>query len=122
MSDEQTTTTDNPETTIANAIQETANTVLGSESDNQDWKSSLSDELKNDPTLANFKDVEGLAKTVIHQQKVLGSRVPIPKTDEEKAELYNKLGRPEDASKYEINIPNEMVDYFKRKDRISSKK
>ncbi len=116
MSDEQTTTTDNPETTIVNSIQETANTVLGSESDNQDWKSSLSDELKNDPTLANFKDVEGLAKTVIHQQKVLGSRVPIPKTDEEKAELYNKLGRPEDASKYEINIPNEMVDYFKKED------
>ena len=87
MSDEQTTTNDNP-------IQETT-TVLGSGSDNQDWRSSLPDELKNDATLQNFKDIESLAKTVVHQQKVLGSRVPIPKTDEEKVELYSKLGRPE---------------------------
>ena len=39
MSDEQTTTNDNP-------VQE--NTVLGSGSDNQDWRSSLPDDLKND--------------------------------------------------------------------------
>ena len=82
MSDEQTTTNDNP-------VQE--NTVLGSGSDNQDWRSSLPDDLKNDATLQNFKDVESLAKTVVHQQKVLGSRIPIPKTDEEKTELYAKL-------------------------------
>lgn len=37
MSDEQTTTNDNPavETQIADAVQGTVNTVLGSESDNQ---------------------------------------------------------------------------------------
>lgn len=117
MSDEQTTTTDNPETQIADAVQGTVNTVLGSESDNQnDWKSSLSEDIKNDPTLANFKDVEGLAKTVIHQQKVLGSRIPIPKTDEEKVELYTKLGRPEDPSKYEVSVPNEMAEYIKKDD------
>ena len=49
MSDEQTTTNDNPavETQIADAVQGTVNTVLGSESDNQnDWRSTLSDLLK----------------------------------------------------------------------------
>src|SRR5210317_1436623 len=106
MSDEQMTTNDNP-------IQETS-TVLGSGSDNQDWKSSLSDELKNDATLQNFKDVESLAKTVVHQQKVLGSRIPLPKTDEEYNELYTKLGRPEDPNKYETNIPQDYQDYFKK--------
>ena len=94
MADEQTTTTnDNP-------VQET---VLGSQgSDNQstDWRSSLSEELKADATLSNIKDVESAAKTLIHQQKMLGSRIPIPKTDEEKVELYTKLGRPEKASEY----------------------
>ena len=103
MSDEQTTTNDNP-------VQE--NTVLGSGSDNQDWRSSLPDDLKNDATLQNFKDIESLAKTVVHQQKVLGSRIPIPKTDEEKTELYSKLGRPETSEQYQINIPDTHKTYF----------
>ena len=76
----------------------------------------ISEDLKNDPTLSNFKDVESLAKTVVHQQKVLGSRIPLPKTDEERNELYNKLGRPEDPSKYEVNIPNEMAEFMPKED------
>ena len=112
MIEETTTTEDNP---VAETPAETSaeTTVLGStESDNQDWKSTLSDELKNDPTLSNFKDVESLAKTVVHQQKVLGSRIPIPKTDEEKLEVYNKLGRPETADKYQVDIPNDYKTYI----------
>lgn len=109
MIEETTTTEDNP-------VAETsapAETVLGStESDNQDWKSTLSEDLKNDPTLSNFKDVESLAKTVVHQQKVLGNRIPIPKTDEEKLEVYNKLGRPETAEKYEVSIPTDYKQYM----------
>ena len=92
MSEETLTTesTDNPVT------EQNSESVLGSGSvgDNQnDWKSTLPVDLQNDPTLQNFKDVESLAKTVVHQQKVLGSRIPMPKTDEEKKELYGKLGR-----------------------------
>ena len=107
MANEQTTTNDNP-------IEETVqpSTVLGSGSDNQDWRSSLPDELKNDATLQNFKDVESLAKTVVHQQKVLGSRIPIPKTDEEKSELYTKLGRPESGEAYDFTIPDTHKSHF----------
>ena len=107
MADEQTTTNDNP-------IEETVqpSTVLGSGSDNQDWRSLLPDELKNDATLQNFKDVESLAKTVVHQQKVLGSRIPIPKTDEEKSELYTKLGRPESGEAYDFTIPDTHKSHF----------
>ena len=118
MSDEQTTTNDNPvETQITDAVQNTVNTVLGSESDNQnDWRSTLSEDLKNDPTLSNFKDVESLAKTVVHQQKLLGSKIPLPKTDEERNELYTKLGRPETADKYEVTIPNDMEHFMPKED------
>ena len=97
-----------------NPIQEN-NTVLGSQvSDNQstDWRSSLSDEIKNDATLANIQDIESAAKTLIHQQKMLGNRIPMPKTDEERSELYSKLGRPESSDKYEINIPDTHKSYF----------
>ena len=110
MIEETTTTEDNP---VAETSAPAETTVLGStEGDNQDWKSTLSDDLKNDPTLSNFKDVESLAKTVVHQQKVLGSRIPIPKTDEEKMEVYNKLGRPETADKYEVSIPTDYKQYM----------
>jgi len=107
MADEQTTTNDNP---VENTVQES--TILGSGSDNQDWRSSLPDDLKNDATLQNFKDVESLAKTVVHQQKVLGSRIPIPKTDEERSELYTKLGRPESGEAYEFTIPETHKSHF----------
>lgn len=107
MSDEQMTTNDN-------SVQEQVSTVLGSGSDNQDWKAALPDELKNDATLQNFKDIESLAKTVVHQQKVLGSRIPLPKNDDEYNEIYTKLGRPEDPSKYEVNIPQDYQQFFKK--------
>jgi hypothetical protein len=111
MADEQVTTEsqDNPETT-----EQTTNSVLGSSTvgDNPDWKESLPEELRNDPTLQNLKDVESLAKTVVHQQKMIGSRIPIPKTDEEKSELYSKLGRPDESAKYEVTIPDTHKEHF----------
>ena len=110
--EEQTTTEANPTPEVAPqpVAQET---VLGpSESDNQDWKSTLSEDLKNDPTLKNFKDVESLAKTVVHQQKQMGNRIPIPKTPEEHMEVYNKLGRPETADKYEVAVPETHTEYI----------
>jgi hypothetical protein len=114
MADEQTTTevADNP----TPETEQNSESVLGSGiSDNQtetDWKSSLPEELRNEPTLQNLNDVESLAKTVVHQQKMIGSRIPLPKSDEEKAELYNKLGRPTDPTKYDLSIPDTHKQHF----------
>tara|TARA_R100001086_G_scaffold221738_1_gene139069 strand:+ start:3377 stop:4213 length:837 start_codon:yes stop_codon:yes gene_type:complete len=111
MADETMTTesTDSPQT------EQNSESVLGSGSvgDNRDWRESLPEELRNDPTLQNYKDVESLAKTVVHQQKMIGSRVPLPKTEEEKAELYGKLGRPEEPAKYEVAVPEDYQQYFR---------
>ena len=102
MAEETMTTesTDSPQT------EQNSGSVLGSESvgDNQDLRNNLPDDLRNDPTLQNYKDVESLAKTVVHQQKMIGNRIPLPKTDEEKAELYGKLGRPDSPDKYQVNL------------------
>ena len=111
MADETMTTesTDSPQT------EQTSESVLGSGSvgENQNWRDSLPEELKNDPTLQNYKDVESLAKTVVHQQKMIGSRIPIPKTEEEKTELYGKLGRPEEPGKYEVAVPEDYQQFFR---------
>ena len=112
MSEEMTT----PEQVTPTESSTLMGSVEGSDNQAQDWKSSLPEELRNDATLSNFKDIESLAKTVVHQQKVLGSRIPLPKTDEERSELYTKLGRPETSDKYEIEISDDMKPYFRQDD------
>ena len=110
MAEETMTTesTDSPQT------EQNSGSVLGSESvgDNQDWRNALPEDLKNDPTLQNYKDVASLAKTVVHQQQMIGNRIPLPKTEEEKAELYGKLGRPDVPEKYEVNVGQDYEQYF----------
>lgn len=91
----------------------------------------LPEDLREDPSLKDFKDVGGLAKSYIHAQKMVGSLgndpdrlVQMPgedATDDDIAEFYNKLGRPEEASAYELNydeespakIQGEFVDQYK---------
>jgi len=69
-----------------------------------DWKASLDESLRSDPSLADIKDVSGLAKSYIHAQKMVGrDKVAIPQegaTPDEWAAFYDRLGRP---SQYEIN-------------------
>jgi hypothetical protein len=70
------------------------------------WIDSLSDELKGNATLSKFKDVESLAKSYVNAQKLIGSSVKVPgegATEQELAEFYGKLGRPESVDKY--NLP-----------------
>lgn len=63
------------------------------------WRDTLPEEFKNDPTLANFKGVDDLAKSFIHAQKLIGKdKVVLPSptaTEEEKTAFYRKLGMPE---------------------------
>ena len=110
MAEETMTTesTDSPQT------EQNSGSVLGSESvgDNQDWRTAFPEDSKNDPTLQNYKDVASLAKTVVHQQQMIGNRIPLPKTEEEKAELYGKLGRPDVPEKYEVNVGQDYEQYF----------
>ena len=89
-----------------------ADVVAPVESGNQDWRETLSEELRADPTLASINDTESAAKTLIHQQKMMGNRIPIPKNDEEMNELYTKLGRPENATDYEVQVPQGYEEYY----------
>lgn len=77
-----------------------------------DWKSGLPEEIAADPALQDIKDVEGLAKSMIHAQKLVGmdrgQLVTVPGTDaseEEWNEFYTKAGRPESADAYRFNNP-----------------
>jgi hypothetical protein len=70
-----------------------------------DWRATLPEDLRADPSLAGFKDVTGLAKSYVDTSKMVGSRVAIPgekATDAERAEFYGKLGRPAKAEEYKL--------------------
>jgi len=72
---------------------------------------SLPDDLANEPSLRNFDDVSKLAKSYVHLVKMRGvpedQLIKLP-SDGNYSEVYNKLGRPEDPSGYEIDISNDL--------------
>jgi hypothetical protein len=82
-----------------------------------DWRASLPDDLKNEPSLQVFKDPSALAKSYVHAQKQIGADkivLPNPKyeTPEDWNEIYNKLGRPESPDKYELEVKENMDERF----------
>jgi hypothetical protein len=78
----------------------------------QDWKASLSDDIRSDPSLADIKDADNLAKSYIHAQKMIGkNRVALPDenaTDSDWGQFYDSLGRPASAKDYNFGDRPEM--------------
>ena len=79
---------------------------------NTDWKASLSDEVRADKSLENINDIESLAKSYVHAQKLVGSdKIPVPNkhaTDKDWDAVYEKLGRPKTAEEYKFNLPEDQ--------------
>lgn len=98
MSDDVTTeaTTESTETTA---------TTVDTE---KSWTISLAPEVRELPTFSKFKNVNDLATSYLNLEKTLGKeKLPLPKDDKDQAGwdmVYNRLGRPEAADKYEIKM------------------
>ena len=75
---------------------------------------SLPEDVRAEPSLKNFSDVGGLAKSYVHAQRLIGAdKVPIPgksATDEDWNMIYSRLGRPDDAKGYEVKMPKAYED------------
>ena len=73
-----------------------------------DWKASLAEEIRADKSLAPIKDINSLAKSYIHAQKLVGvEKIPLPNkhaTEEDWNVVYDKLGRPKSPEEYKYNI------------------
>ena len=71
-----------------------------------DWRSGLPEDIRNDPSLADIKDVGSMAKSYINGQKLIGkNRIALPgegATDEEISAFHSQLGRPEKAEGYQF--------------------
>jgi hypothetical protein len=86
-----------------------------------DFRQHIDEGLRDDPSLSSYKDINGMAKSLINAQKMVGAdKVAIPGswgTDADWSQVYDKLGRPAEASAYELNAGEESVqenvDWFK---------
>lgn len=74
----------------------------GSSAGSVDWRASLDETLRADPTLADIKDLNGLAKSYVHAQRMVGKdKVVIPGEGADASEwdmFYERLGRPGDGN------------------------
>jgi hypothetical protein len=79
----------------------------------QAWRLQLPDELRQEKSLAQVKDIASLARGYVEAQKSFGSRVPFP-TDKDTPEererkmqdIWTKMGRPAKPDQYGIEAPS----------------
>ena len=74
--------------------------------DNSEWNKDIDESTRG--RVDKFKDVNSLAKGYMELEDKLSTGFKKPETDEEKAKLWTKLGRPADAEEYEIEGEDEL--------------
>lgn len=81
----------------------------------------LPPEIKDNPTLSKYKSVPELANAYINAQRFIGGeKLPVPKTDEDFALVYDKLGRPQSPEEYKIELPKEIPSEFVKPETMAS--
>ena len=79
------------------------------------WKDSISEEYRADPSIEKFTEIDALAKSYINATKMIGQdKIVIPtKNSGQEAwdEAYAKLGRPESADKYALDVKSDVVPF-----------
>ena len=78
-----------------------------------DWRAGLDPEVASHPSMKDFKSLGDVAKSWVNVQNLIGmDKIPIPPTEDSPAwnEVYARLGRPESADKYEIEVPTDLPD------------
>ncbi len=100
MSEEQIETTEPVETTESLMSSDTPSS----------WRDGLPEDIANHSAIKDIGSVEALAKSAIHAQQMVGAdKVIVPGRDADQAawgEFYNKIGRPDQASEYELPTEN----------------
>lgn len=75
--------------------------LLSEDKKEASWLDSMPEEFKSNPNLAKFKSIDELAKSYLNQTSLLGKKVA-EFAAEDISKLYDKMGRPESADKYEF--------------------
>ena len=77
------------------------------------WKDSISEVYRNDPNIEKFTEIDALAKSYINATRMIGQdKMVVPNknfTEDQWEEAYIKLGRPESAEKYSLDVKSDIV-------------
>jgi hypothetical protein len=78
------------------------------------WQKNLPEDIRAEKTLQSFKDINSLARTVVHQQKMMGAeKIALPGKDakpEDWNRVWDKLGRPATPDKYDLKDAPKLPD------------
>ena len=116
MSNEQITQETVPvEQATTEATQPTTPAATPAAQPTSSWKDSISEEYRADPSIEKFTEIDALAKSYINATKMIGQdKIVIPtknSTQEAWDEAYAKLGRPESADKYALDVKSDVVPF-----------
>ena len=82
----------------------------------KNWYDDLAPDLKSNPSIQEFKNVEDLGKSYVELQKSLGKEKVVLPTDkstpEEWKQFYRKIGAPENAEEYDVS-DEDMPEQFR---------
>ncbi len=103
-----------PTTTETKPVEATiASTTEPQPTVNKTWKEAISEEFRSDPNIEKFTEIDALAKSYINATKMIGQdKVAVPNknsTEDQWNEVYDKLGRPESADKYSLDVKSDTV-------------
>ena len=77
------------------------------------WKDSISEVYRNDPNIEKFTEIDALAKSYINATRMIGQdKMVVPNknfTEDQWEEAYMKMGRPESADKYSLDVKSDIV-------------
>ena len=70
------------------------------------WYDGFSEDVRGNQNITKFESAEQMAIGHINAVSMIGAdTMVVPRTDDERSTVYGKLGRPDEASKYEIASP-----------------
>lgn len=78
-----------------------------------EWVGTLPDDLKADPTLVKYQNVEALARGHLETKKLASSKLTVPgaeATPEDWGKVWDAVGRPENPDKYDLKLVELPVD------------
>lgn len=99
-------------------------TSLQTQSQNtgNDWHTQLSEEYRNHPSIQKFSDVNGMAKSYLSLESLMGQeKVPVPKSADDTNAwniVHKAFGVPESPDKYDLKVEgveNIQLDAFKER-------
>lgn len=69
-----------------------------------DWKMVLPEDIRDNPNFQKYTSMESFAKGHLNAVGMLGKQpeLAVPENEDERAEFFNKLGRPEESSAYDF--------------------